>query len=68
MEEDYRRRKNHPNYHNHIAVEKLVTKLGKTDKTKLSSYVVAAGLTYGEGEGLFHHLFKVRTETVLCVL
>ncbi len=68
MEEDYRRRKHHPNYHDHIAVEKLVTKLGKTDKTKFSSYVVAAGLTYGEGEGIFHHLFKVMTEAVTLVL
>ena len=29
------------------------------DKTKLTSYVVAAGLLYGAGESLFHFLFKV---------
>uniref|UniRef100_A0A4W4HDY5 Nucleoside-diphosphate kinase n=1 Tax=Electrophorus electricus TaxID=8005 RepID=A0A4W4HDY5_ELEEL len=29
-EEDYRRRKPHPNFKDHIAVEKLVVKLGKT--------------------------------------
>jgi hypothetical protein len=29
------------------------------DKSKLLSYVVASGLTYGAGENLFHFLFKV---------
>lgn len=57
-EEDYRRRRPHPNFKDHIATEKLVIKLGKTEKTKFTSYVVAAGLTYGEGEAIFHFLFK----------
>jgi len=29
-EEDYRRRRTHPNFSEHIKLEKLVTKLGKT--------------------------------------
>lgn len=29
-EEDYRRRRTHPNFSKHITLEKLVTKLGKT--------------------------------------
>lgn len=29
------------------------------DKSKLLSYVVASGLTYGTGESIFHFLFKV---------
>ena len=29
-EEDYRRRRCHPNFKDHIALEKLVIKLGKT--------------------------------------
>ena len=29
------------------------------DATKLATYVVAAGLLYGEGEALFHQYFKV---------
>ena len=57
-EEDYRRRKPHPNFKTHISAEKLVIKLGKTNKSKLLTYVVAAGLTYGAGEELFHYLFK----------
>ena len=28
------------------------------NKKRLSTYVVAAGFTYGMGEGLFHYLFK----------
>jgi len=57
-EEDYRRRRTHPNFSEHIKLEKLVTKLGKTDKSKLMTYVVASGLTYGAGENIFHFWFK----------
>eukprot|EP00794_Sanderia_malayensis_P019922 gene19922-21874_t len=57
-EEDYRRRKPHPNFKSHISAEKLIIKLGKTNKSKLLTYVVAAGLTYGAGEDIFHYLFK----------
>ena len=32
------------------------------DKSKLQMYVIASGLTYGIGEGIFHFLFKVRKE------
>jgi len=58
-EEDYRRRKPHPNFKNTINVEKQVIKLGKTDKTRFLTYVVAAGLPYGAGEDIFHYFFKV---------
>ncbi|XP_065882861.1 adenylate kinase 7-like [Dysidea avara] len=57
-EEDYRRRRNHPNFSNQNATEKLVIKLGKTDKNKLFTYVVASGLTYGLEEEVFHFFFK----------
>ncbi|KAF5894795.1 galactocerebrosidase isoform X1, partial [Clarias magur] len=57
-EEDYRRRKPHPSYKDHIAVEKLVVKLGKSDQPKFSTYVVASGLQYGNGEEAFHFFFK----------
>ena len=30
------------------------------NKSKLVTYVVASGLTYGCGENIFHYLFKVR--------
>ena len=57
-EEDYRKRKAHPNFKSHLSCEKLVIKVGKTNKSKFMTYVVAAGIAYGEGENLFHFLFK----------
>jgi len=57
-EEDYRKRKAHPNFKDHLSCEKLVIKLGKTNKTKLMTYVIASGVAYGEGEKIFHFLFK----------
>ncbi|KAK1793143.1 hypothetical protein P4O66_011555 [Electrophorus voltai] len=57
-EEDYRRRKPHPNFKDHIAVEKLVVKLGKTNQRLFPTYVVASGLQYGMGEHVFHFFFK----------
>lgn len=57
-EEDYRKRKAHPNFKSHLSCEKLTIKHGKTNKSKLMTYVVAGGLLYGEGENLFHFLFK----------
>jgi adenylate kinase len=57
-DDDYRRRKPHMNFKEHCAAEKLVIKLGKSNKNKLSTYVVAAGLVYGQGENAFHFLFK----------
>lgn len=57
-EDEYRRRRPHMNFKPHVEVEKLVMKVGKKDATKLATYVVAAGLLYGEGEALFHQYFK----------
>ncbi|XP_068004981.1 adenylate kinase 7 [Melanerpes formicivorus] len=57
-DEDYRKRKSHPNFMDHINAEKLVLKLGKTNKHKFSTYVVASGHQYGAGEGVFHYFFK----------
>jgi len=57
-EDDYRRRKPHPNFKEHISAEKTVIKLGKTNKAKLVTYVICSGLTYGADESIFHYLFK----------
>ncbi|XP_070972481.1 adenylate kinase 7 [Oncorhynchus clarkii lewisi] len=57
-EEDYRRRRAHPNFKEHINVEKLVVKMGKTKSSLLSTYVVASGVQYGMGEQVFHFFFK----------
>ncbi|TKS76313.1 Adenylate kinase 7 [Collichthys lucidus] len=58
-EEEFRRRRPHPSFRNHHSLEKLVLKLGKVKKTKLTGYVVACGLQYGKGENLFSYFFKV---------
>lgn len=57
-EEDFRKRKPHPNYKDHLAAEKTVIKYGKTNKKKLATYVVCSGLIYGQEENIFHYLFK----------
>ncbi|KAJ6661827.1 hypothetical protein lerEdw1_012998, partial [Lerista edwardsae] len=57
-EEDYRRRKPHPNFMDHINAEKTIIKLGKTSKNKLSTYVVASGVQYGAEERILHFFFK----------
>ena len=57
-EEDFRRRKAHANYKEHLAAEKTVIKFGKTNKKKLSSYVVCSGLVYGLEENIYHYMFK----------
>ncbi|XP_051834387.1 adenylate kinase 7 isoform X2 [Antechinus flavipes] len=57
-EEDYRRRKPHPNFLDHINAEKLVLKTGKNNR-KFSTYVVASGLIYGAEEGILHLFFKM---------
>ncbi|KAM5176828.1 adenylate kinase 7 isoform 2-T2 [Callospermophilus lateralis] len=57
-EEDYRRRKHHPNFTDHINAEKMVLKFGKNVK-KFATYVIAAGLQYGVEEGILHTFFKI---------
>ncbi len=61
-EEDFRKRKPHPNFKNQTEVEKNVTKLGKDGTIK--TYVVASGVPYHADESLFHQFFKVRTSIV----
>ncbi|XP_069493823.1 adenylate kinase 7 [Ambystoma mexicanum] len=57
-EDDYRRRKPHPNFKDHLTAEKVIIKLGKTNKNKFSTYVIASGLQYGVDEGILHTFFK----------
>lgn len=57
-EDDYRRRKCHSNFKDHINAEKLVIKMGKSNKGKFTTYVVASGLLYGAEEGILHTFFK----------
>ncbi|XP_040598467.1 adenylate kinase 7 isoform X1 [Mesocricetus auratus] len=57
-EEDYRRRKHHPNFLDHINAEKIVLKFGKNGK-KFATYVVATGIQYGVEGGILHAFFKM---------
>ncbi|KAG8126468.1 hypothetical protein E2320_021799, partial [Naja naja] len=57
-EEDYRRRKPHLNFVEHINAEKTIIKLGKTNRNKFDTYVVASGVQYGAEERLLHYFFK----------
>ncbi len=57
-EDEFRRRRAHPNFKEHHSAEKLITKLGLTNKKKLLTYIVATGLTYGMEENVFHYMFK----------
>ncbi|KAM3919809.1 adenylate kinase 7 isoform 2-T2 [Leptodactylus fuscus] len=57
-EDDYRRRKCHLNFKDHISTEKLVIKMGKSNKGKFSTYVIASGVPYGAEEGVLHTIFK----------
>ncbi|CAK6969990.1 adenylate kinase 7 [Scomber scombrus] len=58
-DEDFRRRRAHLNFTQHIDLEKKVVKMGKTDRALFSTYVVASGLQYGMGEQIFHFFFKM---------
>ena len=57
-EDEYRMRRSHPSFKDHLTLEKLVIKLGRTKKSLLSTYVVCCGLMYGMGEDTLHFLFK----------
>ncbi|XP_031178441.1 adenylate kinase 7-like [Sander lucioperca] len=58
-EEEFRRKRPHPSFKNHNNLEKLVLKLGRVKKNKLTGYVIGSGIQYGKGENLFHYFFKV---------
>jgi len=57
-EDDYRKRRTTANFKDHIALEKLAIKLGRTHKKSLTCYVVCSGINYGNGENMLHWLFK----------
>ena len=59
IEEDYRMRRPHPSYKEHLALEKLVTKFGRTNKSIFTTYNIVTGLLYGSGEADLHFLFRL---------
>ncbi|KAI8824357.1 uncharacterized protein EV422DRAFT_519852 [Fimicolochytrium jonesii] len=56
-EDEYRRRRPHPNFKDHLALEKNIIKAGK--KSALRTYVLAAGLVYHTGDSIFHPFLKM---------
>ncbi|KYN20601.1 Putative adenylate kinase 7, partial [Trachymyrmex cornetzi] len=60
-EADYRKRKPHPNYKEHIQCEREVVAVKKIVnlRSKLRTLVICCGITYGEEEGPLHYLFKM---------
>ncbi|XP_045919021.1 adenylate kinase 7 isoform X1 [Micropterus dolomieu] len=57
-DEIFRKRRAHPNFKQHLDLEKRVVKMGETKRKLFSTYVVASGLQYGMGEHVFHFFFK----------
>ena len=64
-ESGFRTRRAHLNFKEHLALEKLVIKIGKTNKAKLICHVVCSGVQYGLGESCFHYMFKGFLESFL---
>eukprot|EP00055_Hartaetosiga_balthica_P008716 m.33333 g.33333 ORF g.33333 m.33333 type:complete len:687 (-) comp6444_c0_seq1:61-2121(-) len=58
QEGDYRKRRTHKNYKSQIDTEKIVYKCGKKTGGKFQSFIIASGVTYGEGEDTFHSVFR----------
>ncbi|XP_054651998.1 adenylate kinase 7 isoform X3 [Dunckerocampus dactyliophorus] len=58
-DDDFRRRQAHPNFKQHIELEKLVAKLGRTERSSFSTYIVVSGLQYGMGEQVLHLFFRM---------
>jgi len=55
-EDEYRRRRAHPNFRDLLAAEKSIVKYGK--KSSFKTYIVVPGLIYHSGDSIFHFLFK----------
>ncbi|GJQ87854.1 hypothetical protein Trydic_g1126 [Trypoxylus dichotomus] len=55
---DYKKRKPHPNYKEHINCEKEVVLKGRKYKDKLRTYVICSGIVYGEEEEDFNYYFR----------
>ena len=62
-EDEYKRRKAHPNFKRQIEAEKIVMKCGS--KAGLKTYIVASGLVYHSGDSIFHYLLKVFFPTII---
>lgn len=55
---NYRKRRPHPCYANHLILERDVINLSKKYKNLVSSVVVCPGLVYGDRQDIFHFIYK----------
>lgn len=60
-EADYRKRKSHPNFKEHIRCEREVMAVKKRSNIckKLKTVILCSGVTYGYDESPLHFLFKM---------
>ncbi|KAF5275019.1 hypothetical protein FQA39_LY06956 [Lamprigera yunnana] len=58
-EADYKKRKAHPNFKEHIDCEKQVIQTGRKNPEKLKTYVVCSGIIYGYEEEDLAFLFRL---------
>ncbi|XP_024945261.1 adenylate kinase 7 isoform X2 [Cephus cinctus] len=63
-EVNYRKRKAHPNFKEHIQLEKDVLAANKNPalKDKFKTIVLCSGITYGDEQDILHYLFKMAWE------
>lgn len=54
----YRKRRPHPCFTSHLALERDVINLSKKHKELVSSVVVCPGAVYGENQDIFHFIYK----------
>ncbi|OQV20858.1 Adenylate kinase 7 [Hypsibius exemplaris] len=57
-EEEFWRRKPHPNFRKLLEIERQFVKLGEDSKGLIKAVVIASGVIYGYGENTFHWMFK----------
>lgn len=55
---NYRKRRPHPCFNQHLMTERRVLNLHKKFKSSIETFVVCAGIIYGEEEDIFHYIFK----------
>ncbi|KAF5274111.1 hypothetical protein FQR65_LT04509 [Abscondita terminalis] len=58
-EADYKKRKPHPNFKEHINCEREITMLGRKDKGRLKTYIICSGIVYGMEEEDLTFFFKL---------
>lgn len=58
VDTDYRSRRSHPCFKEHMALEREVMNAQKRHKKYLKTVVITPGLIYGDKEDILHYMFK----------